>query len=169
MSSRRLVRREAFLHEHSAAQPSKRACTGCRAAAVHMPVRRAEDSSNRAAAAQTPAAMPLSPILGGEDALGALERDLDDRLRADAWRPAAGPSPWQVRPAALKTFQCLLRLARVKFRVRASLPLFMLLYAMHFGRLAPRGGPLALAGAAGGARASSLLPAHCLRAAAGSD
>jgi hypothetical protein len=48
---------------------------------------------------QTPAAMPLSPILGGEDALGALERDLDDRLRADAWRPATGPSPWQVRPA----------------------------------------------------------------------
>jgi hypothetical protein len=58
--------------------------------------------------------MPLSPILGGEDALGALERDLDDRLRADAWRPAAGPSPWQVRPVVLKLHvaQCALSAGR---------------------------------------------------------
>ena len=44
------------------------------------------------------AAPPMTPILGGADALGALTRDLDDRLRVDAWRPAKGPSPWQVAP-----------------------------------------------------------------------
>ncbi len=51
-----------------------------------------------AAAAAWALPPPMTPILGGADAQGALTRDLDDRLRADAWRPAKGPSPWQVKP-----------------------------------------------------------------------
>lgn len=55
----------------------------------------AADARSPSAAAPPP---PMTPILGGADALGALTRDLDDRLRVDAWRPAKGPSPWQVVP-----------------------------------------------------------------------
>ena len=58
----------------------------------------ARPPSTATAVAAAAAAAPMSPILGGADALGALTRDLDDRLRADAWRPAKGPSPWQVSP-----------------------------------------------------------------------
>lgn len=37
----------------------------------------------------------MTPILNGSDPLTDLTRDLDDRLRADAYRQR-GPSPWQV-------------------------------------------------------------------------
>ena len=39
--------------------------------------------------------VPMTPILNGSDPLTELTRDLDDRLRADAYRQR-GPSPWQV-------------------------------------------------------------------------
>lgn len=39
--------------------------------------------------------VPMTPILNGSDPLTELTRDLDDRLRADAYRQR-GLSPWQV-------------------------------------------------------------------------
>ncbi|CAL8471398.1 g10940 [Coccomyxa elongata] len=41
-----------------------------------------------------PESVPMTPILNGSDPLTDLTRDLDDRLRADAYRQR-GPSPWQ--------------------------------------------------------------------------
>lgn len=39
--------------------------------------------------------VPMTPILNGSDPLTELTRNLDDRLRADAYRQR-GPSPWHV-------------------------------------------------------------------------
>ncbi|KAK9919131.1 hypothetical protein WJX75_009619 [Coccomyxa subellipsoidea] len=43
-----------------------------------------------------PESVPMTPILNGSDPLTELTRDLDDRLRADAYRQR-GPSPWQTK------------------------------------------------------------------------